>query len=491
MTAAVHADISPLLEALSASDVAGVVEDTLDLLGPQQVPPAKIAARVAIPAAWAGGDGHALLVLGAAGRLAEWMRSIPSGPEPEADEYRQLAPALPLTQGLMAVANRVATGMREPHPELPSPLTPFEVETQLTTSSLAAMRDAFAKGDTQAFGRLLMGFYRVGADYRTLLTHLYATLAFRYPTGGHPLAFAVGSARVLDMADWGDRVPPFIHWLLEQVITPQPDEPFVETVRRFAADPEHDLAWVQKRLAPAREEGAGQQFRRNVAEGDATAACEAVLKALRDGASPRGVASALATTAAEQLLLVPEGDADALLRAGHVLLYAHSVHVALTHTQDPVVYPLLYTAAGAVNAMPRPEAEAPAVAAPSSMPMVGGMMGPALLRSLEQQIGMGDTRVALATARRYVQLGNPPRGLAGMIGSAASRRTSEHMLPLVAAAAEEYLTQPGATWLSFTSQAASQSPLLTAAIRMAAELPGDTQLGRRVEDAIAIRVRVV
>ncbi|HEX9413198.1 MAG TPA: hypothetical protein VF916_06820, partial [Ktedonobacterales bacterium] len=59
--------------------------------------------------------------------------------------------------------------------------------------------------------------------------------------------------------------------------------------------------------------------------------------------------------------------------------------------------------------------------------------------------------------------------------------------PAVAAAAEEYLTQPGAGWLSFSNSAASQSALLTAAIRLASELPGDTGLAQRVEAAIASR----
>lgn len=492
MVAAVHADISPLLEALSASDESRVIEETLELLGPQKVPPAHIAARVAIPAAWAGGDGHPLLVLGAAGRVAEWMRSIPAGPEPGDDEYRRLAPALPLVQGFMAVADRITPGLREPHPDLPEPWTPFEIQNAVSASALDALRAAFAKRDLQTFGRILMGFYRVGADYRALLTHLYAALDYRFPAGGHPLIFAVGSSRVLDMADWGDRVPPFIHWLMPLTLTDEPDLPCVQAARQYGSAPEHDLAWVQRRLAPAKEDAAGAAFRRAVLEGDAAAACDAVLTALRGGASPRGVASGLALACAERLLTIPTGDAAALDQAAHTLLYVHSVHVAMTHTQNPEAYPLLYTAATAVNAMPQSDAAAPAVRASTSTPLAGGLIAPALLRSLEHQAATGDTGGALSTARRYVQMGHAPRSLAGILGHVASRRDPRrggmHTLPLVAAAAEEYLTQPGAEWLSFANQAAGQSALLTATVRLASELPGDNALAQRVEQAIAARV---
>src|SRR5689334_1172400 len=92
----VHADITTLLEALTAGDEDGAIHATLRLLGPENAPPAKIAARVGIPAAWAGGDGHPLAVLSVSGRVAEWMRSIPIGPEPGAETRRQLATALPL-----------------------------------------------------------------------------------------------------------------------------------------------------------------------------------------------------------------------------------------------------------------------------------------------------------------------------------------------------------------------------------------------------------
>ena len=489
MSPAVHADITPLLEAVSAADEARVIEETMDLLGPGQVPPAHIAARVAIPAAWAGGDGHPLLVLGAAGRVAEWMRSIPAGPEPGAANEAKLRPALPLVQGFLAVASSVRAGLSEPHPDLPPPTPPIEIKTE--GGARGALREALAAQDHQRFASVLMGFYRTGTDYRELLANLYAVLAHRHPAGGHPLIFAAGSSRVLDMAEWGIRVPPLVHWIVPLVVTAEPDEPWVAQVRQYAAAPEHQLAWLRERLSIAKEDAAGPQMRRGVLSGDTAAACDAVFAALRGGASQSGVASGLALAAAERLLTIPAGDAESLLRAGHVLLYTHAVHRAMLQTQDPDIYPLLYTAAGAVNAL-RGSADTPAVAAATSTPLSGGLIAPAQLRAFEHQIEQGDAPTALATARRYVQMGHATRSLAALIGAAASRHDPRgaglHTLSIAAAAAEEYLDQPGMLGPGAVNQTSGQSALLGAAIRLASELPGDTALAARVSDAIARRV---
>jgi hypothetical protein len=487
MSPATHADITPLLDAVSAADEARVIEKTLDLLGPGQVPPAHIAARVAIPAAWAGGDGHPLLVLGAAGRVAEWMRSIPAGPEPGAAEEAKLRPALPLVQGFLAVAASVRAGLPEPHPDLPAPTTPIEIKAP--GGARGALREALAAGDRQRFASVLMGFYRTGTDYRELLANLYAVLVQRHPVGGHPLIFTSGSSRVLDMAEWGIRVPPLIHWIVPLALTTEPDEPWVAQVRAYAAAPDHQLDWLRDRLAVAKEDAAGPAMRQAVLSGDTAAACDAVFAALRGGASQRGVASGLALAAAERLLTFPNGDADALLRAGHVLLYTHAVHQAMRQTQDPDVFPLLYTAAGAVNALRGP---ATAVPTPASTPLAGGLIASAQLRAFGQQIEQGNAATALATAKRYIQMGHAPRSLAGMLGAAASRHDPRgaglHTLPIAAAAAEEYLDQPGMLGPGAVNQASGQSALLAAAIRLASDLPGDTTLAARVNDAIARRV---
>src|SRR5262249_21412789 len=178
-------------------------------------------------------------VLSVAGRVAEWMRAIPIGPEPQAELHRQLAPALPLVQGFLAVADRVRRGLPEPHPQLPQPIPPADVKHE--QGPLGALRAALAAQDLAMARRILMGYYATGTDYRALLTLLYASLIHRHPEGGHPLIHVVGGSRVLDMADWGDRVPAYIYWVTPLMLTDTPDTPVAETARAYAQQPEHDL----------------------------------------------------------------------------------------------------------------------------------------------------------------------------------------------------------------------------------------------------------
>ncbi len=202
-----------------------------------------------------------------------------------------------------------------------------------------------------------------------------------------------------------------------------------------------------------------------------------------------GVAAALAVAAAQQVNAVPRGDLAALVRAGHVLLYAHAIHVAMLQTQNPEVWPLLYTGACAVNAnrvADEPGAVERGAAATPSTPF-GGLMPAGILRTLEQQLAQGDTAGAVAAAHRYIQMGHPPRALAGVLGNAAASRDilpeqphTLHTLPMVAAAAGEYLSLPRGL------QADGHMTLLSAAIRLCSELGSEQRtLAEQVQTAIA------
>jgi hypothetical protein len=484
----VHANITALLDTLTARDEDGLIRETLTLLGPERVPPAKIAARVGIPAAWGDGDGHALSVLSAAGRVAEWMRAIPLGPEPGAEERRQLASALPLAQGFLAVADGVRLGLPEPHSTLPQGIPPADVNHP--DGPLGALREALAARDLERARAILMGYYATGVDYRALLTLLYAALAHRYPDGGHPLTFVASGSRVLDMADWGDRVPAYIYWLTPLILSDTPDTAAGQAAQDYATDAGHDLGWLRKRLSIPKEEAAGPAFQQALIGGDARAACDAVLQALRGGATPIGIASGMALAAAERINSIAPGDREGLLRAGHVLLYINAVHTATTQTQDPVIWPLLYTAACAVNTAQTPTAGlAPesGARATASVP-VGGLIAATMLRNFEQQLTDGDTASALMLARRYLQMGHPARALAGVIGAVGATRDvtgsgdAAHTLPLVAAAAEEYMNLPQAL------QGGGQNALLTASVRLAAELSSSHTLADRARAAINARL---
>jgi hypothetical protein len=96
----------------------------------------------------------------------------------------------------------------------------------------------------------------------------------------------------------------------------------------------------------------------------------------------------------------------------------------------------------------------------------------------------GDTPGALAAARRFMQMENTPRALAGVIGQVAARTSASgaddaaSVAQLVAAAAEEYLS------LKPALASGGQNALLSAGVRLATELRGDTGLADRVDAAI-------
>jgi hypothetical protein len=108
-----------------------------------------------------------------------------------------------------------------------------------------------------------------------------------------------------------------------------------------------------------------------------------------------------------------------------------------------------------------------------------------MLRTLEQVVQSGDTAGALVVSQRYLQMGHPPRALAGVIASVAAGRFSKvvtraafHPLVLTAAALEGYLMLPEAL------AAGGQNALLTAAIRLAGELQSEHPLAVSVQSAI-------
>jgi hypothetical protein len=489
MVTILSADISRLLDGIISGNQEQTIQETLDLLGTKKVPPAKLAARTGIPGAWGGGDGYPLSTLSVAGRVAEWMRSIPIGPEPGADERRVLAPALPLVQGFVAVADRVKRGLVEPHPSQPDPLMPRDVKHP--GGPLGALRDALGSHDVEGVRRILLGYYATGTDYRNVLTAIYAALAEYYPESGRPLCFAVLGSRVLDMADWGDRVPAFIYWFAPLMVEVTPGTPVEQASRAYGADASHDLSWLRTRLGIPKEDAAGVTYQRALVAGSAEGACDATLQALRAGATPMGVAAGASLAAAEILNTVPAGDSAGLQLAGRLLLYTHSVQIATTQTQSPEIWPLLYTAACAVNAAGASSGRSTDQIGSRAVPStpVGGLIAASMLRTLEQVVRSGDSAGGLAVAQRYLQMGHPARALAGVIASVAAGRDSSavsrssfHPLVLTAAAVEGYLMLPQAL------AGGGQNPLLLAAIRLAGELQSEHLLATSVQNAIDKRI---
>jgi hypothetical protein len=479
MTMMLYADTTPLAEAIAAGNEARVITETLKLLGQRNLNPAKVAGRVGIDALWGAGDPIALSPLASSGRLADWMRSIPIGPEPGEEIRAQLAPATTLIQAFMTAQDSVAKGMPDNKPTLPDPLEPMEIPGGKSVHQ--AMTEAFDARDVTTMRRILLGLFATGADYRATLEALYVATRFNYMGTGEPLTWIVTASEIMDMAEWGGNNPPFIYWITGLLASLGANSTIGETARAYAADPQHDLSFMRTRLSIPKNEAAGSAFQTALTAGDTTAACDATLAALRAGATTTGVASGMTLAVAERVNSVPAGDTVALLQAGRVLRYIHAVATAMRQTQHHDTWPMLYTAACAVNAL----GSAAQVGLPAvpSMP-IGGTLGGALLRQMEQQVATGEAASAIAAARRYMQIENAPRSFAGAVSLAiaqtdpTSGTPAAEAAPLVAAALEEYLALPAALANN------GQNALLTAAVRLATDLRGEHTRADRINAAI-------
>ena len=479
MTMMLYADTTPLAEAIAAASEARVIAETLKLLGQRNLKPAKVAGRVGIDALWGAGDPATLAPLASSGRLTDWMRAIPLGPEPGEELRSQLSPATPLVQAFMAAQAAVAKGMPDGKPALPDPMEPMEIPGGKSVHQ--ALTDAFDARDVTAMRRVLLGLHATGADYRSTLEALYVATRFSYVGGGEPLTWILTGSEIMDMAEWGGNNPPFVYWITGLLAGLGPNSATGEAARAYASDPQHDLSWMRSRLSIPKNEAAGKAFQVALTAGDAAAACDATLAALRAGATPLGVASGMALAVAEQVNAVPDGDIPGLLKAGRTLRSIHAVATAARQTQHHDTWPMLYTAACAVNAL---GAVAPVgLPAAPSMP-VGGTLGGALLRTMEQQVATGEAVSAVAAARRYMQIENAPRAFAGAVSLAVAQTDltpgtpAAEAAPLVAAALEEYLSLPAVLANN------GQNALLAAAVRLATNLRGEHARADRVNTAI-------
>lgn len=479
MTMMLYADTTPLVKAIAAGGESQVIAETLTLLGQRNLKPAKVAGRVGIDALWGAADPATLAPLAASGWLTDWMRALPLGPEPEEESRARLIPAAPLIQGFMAAQAAVKQGMPDKKPDMPDPLEPMELGEGKSVHQ--ALVEAFDARDVTAMRRILLGLFATGADYRATLDALYVATRFVYTSSGEPLTWILTGSDVLDMAEWGGNNPPFIYWITNLLANLGQNSPVGETARAYAAGKTHDLAWLRTRLAPPNEAAAGKAFQAALTSGDATAACDATLAALRGGATPTGVAAGMALAVAERVAAIPSTDTAGLLAAGRALRYVHAVANATRQTQLDEMWPMLYTAACAVNAL---SADSPVgMPATPSIP-IGGFVPGALLRQMEQQVATGDAASALTAARRYMQMENAPRALAGAISLAVAQtdptpgQPGAEIMPLVAAALAEYLALPAPLANS------GQNTLLSAAVRLATELRGEHARADRVNAAI-------
>lgn len=480
MTMMLYADTTPLTQAIAQGDESQVIAETLKLLGQRNLKAAKVAGRVGIDALWGAGEPTTLAPVASSGRIADWMRALPLSGEPGDEQRARLGAATPLIQAFMAAQTAVARGMPDEKPALPDPLEPMEISGGRTVHQ--ALTEAFDARDVTAMRRILLGLFATGADYRSTLEALYVATRFTYAGAGEPLTWILTGSEILDMAEWGGNSPPFIYWITGLLGgLGKSDEPG-DRGRAYASDPKHDLTWLATRLSPPNDAPAGKAYQAALTSGDANAACDATLAALRAGATPTGIAGAMALAVAERVSAIPTGDTAGLLASGRALRYIHAVGSATRQTQHHDTWPLLYTAACAVNAL---GAQSPVGLPATPSQPIGGTLGGALLRQMEQQVATGDSPSALIAARRYMQVENSPRAFAGVVGLATAQTdptpgsASAEIMSLVAAALEEYLRLPAALANN------GQNALLSAAVRLATDLRGDHARADRVNNAIA------
>ncbi len=437
-------DIAALVDATIAENSKDIIAIAHGLLR-RGAPAAELVGRAGLIAAAGDSDGHAILTLDAAATLSRWMIAAPQPAEQDPQSHEQELPLL--VQALVATAPALRHG-KEAQVSYPDPLFPSELEGGKTVDD--AMHEAVYSNDATRVERLLFGLYGTGADYRTMEVRTYDGISTTFQDAGHPLIFAVRGFQLLDTVEWGERAPHILHWLTPYLPLNSEEPEWIKAVRAFHADPAHSLASLRTRLSATKDVNALPLRGLIQSQADTTQICQGVYDALmKGGASSRGVGSVIALAAADLMQRVGDGDRDAFVRAAHGLLFTSAVRLVYARVQDIAALPLLYTAAAYANALFKDlgqQVPTDETASTMATSFGGGLIAPALLETLSEQVEARDYSGAVASARRYLQLDNDPRALFATIGLMAARADAAadngHTLQIVQAAGEEYLAWP-------------------------------------------------
>jgi hypothetical protein len=392
-------------------------------------------------------EGHTILTLDAASMMCRWLLALQYT---LAENTQDNTRGLPfLVQALIAATPAVRAG-KEAQKEYPAPLFPSGLAEGQTVNS--AMHDAVFGNDRTMVERLILGLYGTGADYRTMQIRVYDSISTTFQHAGHPLMFAVRGMQLLDAVEWGDRAPNIIHWLAPHLPLHSEEPAWVNPLRSFLSEPTHSLASYRTRLAAPKEEYALPLRRLILSEADTQQICQGVYDALiRNGASSRGVGSIIALTATDLMQRIGDGDRSEFIKTAHSLLFTSAVRLVFSQIQEVEALPLLFLAASYLNALHKEIGEQTVNAMPTSTrsPILGGgLIAPALLDTLREQLAAQDLIGALSTARRYIQLGHDARSLFAVIGLASAKADATadqgHIMQIVQAAGEEYIGWPTA-----------------------------------------------
>ena len=120
-------------------------------------------------------------------------------------------------------------------------------------------------------------------------------------------------------------------------------------------------------------------------------------------------------------------------------------------TQEVEALPLLFLAASYLNSLHKVLEEQTTTIQPmeTRSPILGGgLIAPALLDTVSEQLDAQDLAGAFSTARRYIQLGHDVHSLFAIIGLTSAKEDASadqgHTMQIVQAAGEEYMRWPPA-----------------------------------------------
>jgi hypothetical protein len=443
-----NTDISSLIDATAAGDSDHIIAVARELTQ-RGAHASELIGRIGMIAAHGDSEGHTILTLDAAGMMCRWLIALRDTLAEDTLDHTRGLPLL--VQALVAAAPALRAGKEaQARVIYPAPLYPSGLPEGQTVNSM--MHDAVFGNDTAMVERLLLGLYGTGADYRTMQIRVYDSISTTFQNAGHPQMFAVRGMQLLDTVEWGDRAPNIIHWLTPHLPLHTEEPTWVNPVRTFLSDPIHSLASYRTRLAAPKEENALPLRRLILSNADTSQICQGVYDALiRNGASSRGAGSVIALTATDLMQRVGDVDREAFVRAAHGLLFTSAVSLIFAQTQEVEALPPLFMAASYLNALHKELEEQTATAQPagarSSIPG-GGLIAPALLDTLSEQLQAQDLAGAFSTARRYIQLGHDVRSLFAIIGLASAKADAAadqgHTMQIVQAAGEEYMGWPTA-----------------------------------------------
>jgi hypothetical protein len=443
-TVGMYIDISTLVDAVVAGDIDRIIATgrEMTLRGADA---SELIGRVGMIAAHGDSDGHTILTLAAASMMCRWLIALRYT---LGEETIYLTRGLPfLVQSLAAAVPAVRAG-KSAQVTYPAPLFPSRLPEGETINSM--MHKAVFENDPTLIERLLLGLYGTGADYRAMQIRIYDSISTTFQNAGHPLMFAVRGTQLLDAVEWSDRTPNIIHWLSPRLPLHSEEPSWVNTVRSFLSDSMHSLDSYRTRLSDPKEESALPLRRLILSDADTPQVCQGVYEALmKAGASSRGIGSVIALIATDLLQRVGDGDREDFVRVSHALLYTAATRLVYAEVQEVEALPLLFMAAAYLNALHKelPAQATPAQPAVARSPIMGGgLIAPALLDTLREQLDAQDLAGALSTARRYIQLGHDARSMFAVIALVATQADAAadqgHTLQIVQAAGEEYLAWP-------------------------------------------------